>query len=118
MFKNFFNKLKEEVFEPDVTIQKFKPFFTTVDKEIHEGHTYGWAIKERISCSIPEYIMIDINSRGYMKDSNDIMYPLTNIISIDWKLLDEKIVQDVYDRYHLYLTPEEEKNIEFLNMRG
>lgn len=118
MFKKIFKRLKEEILEPNVTIQKFKPFFTTVNNEIHEGHTYNWAIKERILCSVPEYAMIDINSRGYMKDMDGVMYPLTNIVSIDWKLLDEKIVPDVYDRYHLYLTAEEAKNIEFLNIRG
>ena len=45
-------------------------------------------------CTVPEYIMIDIKSDGYIEDQNDIMYPLQNILSIDWKLIDEKVVLD------------------------
>ena len=38
--------------------------------------------------------MIDIKSDGYIEDQNDVMYPLQNILSIDWKLFDEKVVLD------------------------
>ena len=38
--------------------------------------------------------MIDIKSDGYIEDQNDVMYPLQNILSIDWKLIDEKVVLD------------------------
>ena len=38
--------------------------------------------------------MIRIKSDGYIEDQNDVMYPLQNILSIDWKLIDEKVVLD------------------------
>lgn len=35
-------------------------------------------------------MMIDIKSDGYLEDNYGVMYPLANIVSIDWQLVDEK----------------------------
>lgn len=129
MFKKIFNKIinffkklkakiKEDFIEPNVTIQKFQPMFTTVDNVVHDGVVYGWFIKDRVLCSVPDYLMIDINSDGYMKDKYGTMYPLTNIKSITWNLLEERIVPDVYDRYREFLTAQQSKDIEFLKLHS
>ena len=77
-----------------ILLQRFQPFFITTDGVEHEGCEYNWFNADGLSCTVPEYIMIHIKSDGYIEDQNDIMYPLQNILSIDWKLIDEKVVLD------------------------
>lgn len=99
---------KKKLFEKKmVTLQKFKPVFTTVDGNTHTGFEYKYGIAERFLCSVPEFIMIDIKSDGYLKDDCDVMYPLTNIISIDWQLVDEKMVEDKFGEYKFFVTKSE-----------
>lgn len=86
-----------------VTLQKFRPVFITTDGVEHRGFEYNWGIAERLSCSVPEYIMIDINSDGYIEDDNEVMYPLSNIISIKWELVDEKTVEDIFKEYQIFV---------------
>ena len=73
---------------------KISTVFITTDGVEHEGYKYNWFNADGLLCTVPEYIMIDIKSDGYIEDQNDIMYPLQNILSIDWKLIDEKVVLD------------------------
>ena len=42
--------------------------------------------------------MIDVKSDRYMEDKEHVMYLIQNIISIKWKLLEEKIVLDEFYR--------------------
>lgn len=108
MFKNKKNK---KIFEKKkVTIQKFKPFFTTIDGIEHEGCNYKWGISDRVTCTIPEYIMIVIKLYGYIEDKNGIIYPLTNVVSIEWKLLEEKIVEDNFNN-QVFVETKELENI-------
>ena len=100
-----FKKTKKP--ENKVTIQKFRPFFKTVDKQFHEGCEYRWAIAERLFCSVPEYIMTRVKSDGYLTDRDDIMYPLANIISIEWKKVEEKVVVDKFSEWDVFVDPEE-----------
>lgn len=100
-----FNKSKKQ--NKTVTIQKFRPSFRTVDGHFHEGHEYNWAIAERLLCSVPDYIMHDVKSDGYLKDKNDIMYILANIVSIVWEKIDEQVVEDKFRDYHVFVTQEE-----------
>lgn len=94
----------KKIFKKDnVTVKKYKPIFITVDNVKHEGLEYNWAIADRLKCSIPEYIMLDIKSDGYIEDENKIMYPLSNIISIEWKLSKEMIVEDNFSEYQVYV---------------
>lgn len=66
---------------------------------LHEGFDrYKWANSDGLSCTVPECIMISVRSDGYMIDKNDVMYPIENIMSIEWRLLEEKIVLDNF--YH------------------
>ena len=106
-----FKKIKKLFEKEKVTVQKFKPFFITTDGIEHEGLNYNWAISNRLRRTVPQYLMIDIKTDGYMKDINEIMYPLTNIISIRWDLLEEKIVEDKFSEYKLFLTTEELESV-------
>ena len=102
-----FNKFKKVFEKEKVTVQKFKPLFTTVDGVEHEGKSYGWCISDRLTCEVPKYIMTFIKSDGYIKGKDEIMYILSNIISIRWDLLEERIVEDNFSEYKIFLTTDE-----------
>ena len=96
-----------EVKKKTVTVQKFRPVFTTVDGNTHIGWEYKYGIVERLLCSVPEYIMIDVKSDGYMKDHRGVIYPLGNIVSIDWTLEDEKVVEDKFGEWTVFVSEKE-----------
>lgn len=104
MFENIKKLFKNE--KKKVTLQKFKPFFITIDGVEHEGLEYSWYISERL-ISVTEYIMVDIKRDQYIKDKNEFMYMLSNVISIRWELLEEKIVEDNFSEYIAKVTTEE-----------
>lgn len=97
MFKKLFEN-------PKIKIQRYKPVFVTVDGKEHEGTTYNWIIPTRIKCSPSTYIMYDVSSDGYLKDKKGVMYILSNIISIDWRVVEEKEVEDKYSEYQVYIS--------------
>ena len=101
MFKKLLKKEK-------VTLQKYKPFFVTVDGVRHEGQECRWVIKESLRIrSVPEYIMCYVKDDGYIKDKNDIMYPLTSVVSIEWELMNLKIVEDNFEMYQVWVRDDE-----------
>ena len=87
--KKFFNNQK-----PTTTIKHFICIFVTIDGKEHYYSKFRYIDENAIRCSGPEYIMYDIKCNGYIKDDKDIMYPLTNILSIFWKCDDE--IKNVY----------------------
>ncbi len=99
-----FKKNKSKIFKrkiKTILLQKFYVAFTTIDKEVHYGQDrYKWANSSGLLCSVPKYLMISIKADGYLTDLNGLMYPLQNIISIEWKKIDEKRVLDNF--YHDY----------------
>ena len=118
MLNKLIKKIKDKFnLEPNVTIQKFQPVFITIDNHIHNGAVCNWAIKDRISYPIPDYLMMLICSKEYIKDEHGVMYLLSNIKSINWNLIDEKSVPDIYDGDDVCLTNQESKNIDFLNLQ-
>lgn len=97
----------KEIFKstlPKINIRKYKPVFITVDGKEHEGPTYNWIIPSRIKCTPPTYIMYDVSSDGYLRDKEGVMYILSNIISIDWQVVEEKEVEDKYSEYQVYIS--------------
>lgn len=89
-------------------LQKYQPVFITVNGESHVGCEYKWANDSGLLCSVPEYIMIYIKKDGYMKDTDGIIYPLQNIVSIKWELLEEKNVADIFSNtYQIFFSDEE-----------
>ena len=51
--------------------------------------------------------MCYVKDDGYIKDKNDIMYPLTNVISIEWELMNLKIVEDNFGMYQVWVSDDE-----------
>ena len=100
MFNNLFKK-------NIITLRKYKPSFITTDGNKHEGRVYRWAIKERLKCSIPQYLMIDITSDGYIEDKEEIMYPLANIISIEWEVVKEIRVEDRFSEFDTFINDQD-----------
>ena len=99
---------KKKLFEKKmVTVQKFRPVFTTVDGNTHIGINYKYGIANRLLCSVPEFIMIDIKDDGYIKDDCGVMYPLANVVSINWDLIDEKEIEDKFGEFQIFITKEE-----------
>lgn len=96
----FFNKNKEkELKKPKVIhLEKYQPIFITTDGVKHQGYKYNWFGSDGLLCTVPQYIMISVKSNGYLEDENDIVYPLQNILSIKWQLVDNKVVLDNF--YH------------------
>lgn len=115
----FWNRKNKEQKKPKtIKLQRFQPFFITTDNVRHEGiDRYKWANSNGLLCSVPEYIMIGIKSDGYIKDINDFMYPIQNIISIEWKLLEEKIVLDnFYHEWDIFFSDKQvEKMTEYVD---
>lgn len=66
-------------------LRRYIAEFKTTDGEIHKFSKYRFANpKALFGCTIPEYIMGNIKSDGYMVDDDGIMYPLSNVVSIKW----------------------------------
>lgn len=90
------------------TIRHFICNFITIDGKEHFYSGFNYIDEDAISCSGPEYIMYDVRSDGYIKDDNDIMYPLQNIISISWVCDDE--IENVYVKeYKVFYTKDSKK---------
>lgn len=90
------------------TIRHFTCNFVTVDGKEHSYSGFKYIDEDVISCSGPEYIMYNVRSDGYIKDDNDIMYPLPNIISISWTCDDE--IENVYvEEYKTFYTEDSKK---------
>ena len=106
-------KLKEkwhDEFGPQICIlQMYRPVFITKDGKEHHGVTYKYADSSRLSISVPEYIMIHIEDKGYIKDNDEIMYPLQNVASIRWELVDEKIKQCYSGEYRFQIFFDDEE---------
>lgn len=99
--------LKEKINEVNmVKVQKFRAIFTTVDGVTHNV-VYKWAIADRLRYSVPTYIMISITGDKYIEDTDYTMYPLQNVISIKWELIDEKYVPDKFKEYQVYVSQDE-----------
>ena len=90
------------------TIRHFTCNFVTVDGKEHSYSGFKYIDEDTISCSGPEYIMYSIRSDGYIKDDNDIMYLLQNIISVSWACDDE--IENVYvEEYKTFYTKDSKK---------
>ena len=104
-----FNKIKKIVEPTKSTLQRVKPVFYTVDGNKHYGITYKWVKASGLLCSVGEYVMIDIKSDGYIYDENKVMYPITNVLSIEWNVVQEKTVIGEFPYRIYFLNSEVEK---------
>ena len=107
-----FGKIKEAVKESPMLLCSYRAIFKTIDGEEHVGIKYNYVDENRVRCSVPQLLMIDIKSDGYLLDTDFKMYPLPNIISIEWVLVDEQIKQ--YQRkyeWQIYFNEDEVEQI-------
>lgn len=88
-----FGKIKKTVIAKPMLLRSYRPIFKTIDGEKHVGIQYNYADENRVRGSVPELLMISVKSNGYLVDIESKMYPLDNIISIEWELVDEQIKQ-------------------------
>lgn len=99
MIKELIAKFKEQKTIRG-TLCHYTAHFVTTDGVNHCYTHYRYGVQERIR-SIPEYIMVDVKSDGYLKDDNDVMYPLQNIVSISWEC-DDTIEDAVLEEYKIF----------------
>ena len=84
---DIFNKLRKFIIGTEtrpIEVEHYPVFFTTTDNKEHSFTCYRFANPKAISCTVPEYIMIDIKKDGYFRDNDGIMYPLQNVVSVKW----------------------------------
>ena len=81
---------------------ELKRLCNTICGIMHNFTKYRSAAPERLRCSVPEYIMIDVKSNGYLKDDNGVMYPLQNVVSIYWNKDDEIHDVKLNDKYAIF----------------
>lgn len=94
----WFKEKIEKVLEPKTTtLKKFHVHFTTIDGKEHIFTRYNYVDEESLTVSAPEYIMHSVKSDGYLKDDDDVMYPLQNIISIKWEEVEK--IENVIVKY-------------------
>ena len=101
MLKKLFAKIKE-MNTMRGTICHYTAHFTTTDGKEHSFNKYRYGAPDKIKCSVPEYIMIDVKSNGYLKDDNGVMYPLQNVVSIYWNKDDEIHDVKLNDKYAIF----------------
>lgn len=111
MLKKIKDFLFGAILPVDSHFEKWACSFVTVDNKIHLRHYDRlWSKASGLTCTVPEYLMIENKNCGYLKDDDGIMYPLTNVISIKWTLLDEcdrKLPDNVKMGIKIYFSPEE-----------
>ncbi|MFQ7801371.1 MAG: hypothetical protein ACLRHW_17980, partial [Coprobacillus cateniformis] len=69
--------------------------------------------REQLQCSIPDYLMTSIRCDGYVKDMNGCMYPLENVIKIEWNLCEAQTItlKTCLPRFKTFYTKDEFKKL-------
>jgi hypothetical protein len=87
LFKKTTLKLKYR----KVLLQNIKPCFKTVDGQGHAGYAC-WMDRNALLCDCGKYRMIDITGNGYIRDDKDTVYPLNNVLSIEFEVIEERLL--------------------------
>lgn len=77
---SFFKKVT-----PLIEVIHYSVCFKTIDGNEHQYTRFRYADPAQLTCSIPEYLMCKIKGDGYLKDDDGLMYPLQNVVQIEWK---------------------------------
>ena len=111
MWKNIKNFLLGKSSPVDSHFEKWVCSFVTVDNKTHlRRYDRLWSKASGLICTVPEYLMIENKECGYLKDDEEVMYPLENIVSIKWMLLEEcdrKLPDTMEAGRKIYFTQEE-----------
>ena len=87
MFKSIKKKVKEIKKPNTTTLERYHIHFKTVDGEQHTCTRLCAANPNAItSRNVPKYYLLD---RKYLLDDEDVRYPINNIISIRFELIEE-----------------------------
>jgi len=87
-----------------IELEKWRPVFKTTDGIVHYGSESKWAKVSGLCCTIGEYLMIDIVSNGYIEEDNGTMYPMTNVLSVNWEQVDRTEVKDKLPEFNIFFT--------------
>ena len=93
---NFFKKIT-----PLIEVIHYSVYFKTTDGNKHQYTHFRYADPAQLNCSIPEYLMCKIKMNGYFEDDNGFMYPLQNVVQIEWKEDARKTVEQG-DRWNIF----------------
>lgn len=95
--------------KPDyMRLQKVKAKFVTTDGVTHNMAERKWVNRDGISCSVEEYLTDRIIRDGYIKDEKFVIYPIANIMSIEWSLINERLFEENTNPYRsIFYTDEE-----------
>ena len=93
---NFFKKST-----PLIEVIHYSVYFKTIDGNKHSYTHFRYADPTQLNCSIPEYLMCLVKNDGYFQDDNDLMYPLQNVIQIEWKE-DARQTVEQGDRWNVF----------------
>lgn len=85
------------------TLYKYNVIFKSVDGCEHKFNNMYYADPNAIACSVGEYYLLHKN---FLRDEDDIYYPIGNIVSIKFELAD-KIENVVELDYHVFYSPNE-----------
>ena len=113
-----FNKQKEEKRPETTTLTKYHIHFKTIDGEVHLFTGMNYVDPSAIRCHIADEYL---RGENFLKDDEGIRYPINNIISIEFKEVEQlenviMIVDDFgYGIRHLYYP---KKIIKFLEDQG
>ena len=98
MFIDIFKKHEEEI-EYHILV-KCDIKFKTIDGEFHTFSYFNYIDIGTIIVSPQSYIMGIIKNEGYIDDDYCIKYPVCNIISIEFQVVDSvKIPKNMLDKY-------------------
>lgn len=87
---------------PFIEVIHYSVYFKTIDGNTHQFTHFRYADPIQLNCSIPEYLMCLVKNDGYFQDDNDLMYPLQNVIQIEWKEDDRKTVKQSSDSWTVF----------------
>lgn len=87
---------------PFIEVIHYSVYFKTIDGNTHQYTHFRYADPVQLNCSIPEYLMCLVKNDGYFQDDNDLMYPLQNVIQIEWKEDARQIVKQSSDSWTVF----------------
>lgn len=107
--------LRKWLFKSEVIFDKYYVKFKTVNGEIHNSKLYNWICRNKLNCSTKKHLYTSIQCDDYIKDEQGLVYPLKNIISVEFHLIETKTIK-MYEACLPYLqtffTDDELVNIE------
>lgn len=108
----FWNKKKEQKSPVIHTVYQNQLKFVDVDNVEHNGPIYNYFDPETITCSMGEYLLIDIKEKGFIKDKTTReIYPLCQIKKFWFETINSANIYPTRDEFigfsEMWYTAEE-----------